>query len=40
MIDFPELNFMYDTIITANFFRNMHRLIKVKIHLHHSHITG
>ena len=40
MIDFPELNFMYDTITTANFFRNMHRLIKVKIHLHHSYITG
>ena len=40
MIDFPESNFMHDTITTANFFRNVHRLIKVKIHLHHSHITG
>ena len=40
MIDFPEPNFMYDTITTANFFRNVHHLIKVKIHLHHSHITG
>ena len=40
MIDVPESNFMYDTITTANFFRNMHHLIKVKIHLHHSHITG
>ena len=39
IIDFPESNFMYDTIATANFFRNVHRLIKVKIHLHHSHIT-
>ena len=39
MIDFPEPNFMYDTITTANFFRNLHCLIKVKIHLHHSHIT-
>ena len=40
MIDFPESNFMYDTITTANFFRNVHRLSKVKIHLHHLHITG
>ena len=40
MIDFPESNFMYDTITTANFCRNVHCLIKVKIHLHHSHITG
>ena len=40
MIDFPESNFMYDTITTNNFFRNVHRLIKVKLHLHHSHITG
>ena len=29
MIDFPESNFMCDTITTANFFRNVHRLIKV-----------
>ena len=40
IIDFPESNFMYNTITTANAFRNLQRLIKVKIHLHHSHITG
>ena len=40
MIDFAAPNFIYNTITTANFFRNVHRLIKVKIHLHHSHITG
>ena len=40
MIDFPTSNFMYNTISTVNFFRNFHRLIKVKIHLYHSHITG
>ena len=40
LIDFPESNFMYNTITTTNFFRNVQRLIKVKIHLHHSHITG
>ena len=39
MIDFPESNFMYNTITTANIYRNVHHLIKVKIHLHHSHIT-
>ena len=30
---------MYDSITTNNFFRNVHCLIKVKIYLHHSHIT-
>ena len=40
MIDFPESTLMYNTITTANFFRNVHRLIRFKIHLHHSHITG
>ena len=30
---------MYDSIATINFFRNVHCLIKIKIHLHHSHIT-
>ena len=40
MIYFPQSNFIYDTITTNNFFRNVHRLIKVRVHLHHSHITG
>ena len=40
MIDFPQSNFMYDIITVNNFFRNVHHLIKVKVHLHHSHITG
>ena len=40
MIDFPQSNFMYDTITTNNFFRNVHRLIKVKVHFLYSHITG
>ena len=39
MIDFPSSSFIYDTITTNNFFRNVHRLIKVKVHLHHSHTT-
>ena len=40
MIDFPSSCFMYDTITTNNFFRNVHCLIKTKVYLHHSHITG
>ena len=40
MIDLPQSNFTYDTISTNNFFRNVHHLIKIKVHLHHSHITG
>ena len=40
IIGFPESNFMYDAITTAIFFRNVHCLIKVKIRLNHSHITG
>ena len=40
MTDFPSSNVMYDTITTNNFFRSLHHLIKVKVHLHHSHITG
>ena len=40
MIDFPPSNFMYDTITTNNFFKNVHHLIQVKVHLHLSHITG
>ena len=34
------LCFMYDTVTTNNFFRNVHCLIKVKVYLHHSHIAG
>ena len=40
MIDFPQSNFMYDTITANNFFRNVHRLIKVEIHLRRCHIRG
>ena len=32
--------FMYETITTNKFFKNVHRLIKVKVHLRRSHITG
>ena len=40
LIDFLKSKFNYETITTDNFFRNVRRLIKVKIHLHHSHVTG
>ena len=30
----------FDAITTNNFFRIVHRLLKVKVHLHHSHVTG
>ena len=40
LIGFPRSKFNYETITTNNFFGNVHKYIKVKIHLHHSHITG
>ena len=40
LIDFPKADFMYDTVTTNHFFRKVYRLIKVKVHLHHSDITG
>ena len=40
MTDFPSSSFMYDTSTTNSIFRNVHRVIRVKVHLHHSHITG
>ena len=40
MINFPRSDINYETITTNKFFINVHRLIKVKFHLHHSHITG
>ena len=40
LIEFPRSKFNYETITTNNFFGNVHKYIKVKIDLHHSHITG
>ena len=39
-MDFLQGRFDYETLITINFFESIHRLIIVKIHLHHSHVTG
>ena len=40
MIEFPRGNIEYETVTTANFLRNIYRIIKVKTHLHHSRTTG
>ena len=40
LIQFPVPDLSFDTITTNNFFRNVHRLLKAKVHLHHSHVTG
>ena len=39
-MDFPEGRFDYVTLMTINFFENVHRFINIKINLHHSHVTG
>ena len=39
-MDFPQGRFDYEALATINFFESIHRLINVKIHLHHSHVTG
>ena len=40
IIFLPHSNIEYDTLTTDNFFFHVNRLIKGKVHLHHSHITG
>ena len=40
LIIFPRGDIEYETITTNKFFTNIHRLIRAKFHLHHSHITG
>ena len=40
LVCFPRSNIDYETITKSNFFTNVHRLIRGKFHLHHSHITG
>ena len=36
LVYFPKSNMQYETFTTKDFFINVHRLIKMKIHLHHS----
>ena len=37
---FPFSEFECETVTTTNFFVSVHRIINVKVHLHHSHVTG
>ena len=39
IFDFPK-KFDYETLTTTNLFEYIYKIINVKIHLHHSHITG
>ena len=40
LVYFPNSDIQYETFTTDSFFINVYHLIKMKIHLHHSHITG
>ena len=40
IIFLPLSDIEYDTVKTDKFFIHVHRLIKGKVHLHHSHMTG
>ena len=37
-VDFLPTCILYDTTTTNKLFINVHRMIKAKIHLHHSHV--
>ena len=39
LVVFPESDIAYETVTTDKFFRNVYRMIKVKMYLHHSHVT-
>ena len=40
LMDFPKVKFDYETQTTINLFESIHKIINVKIHLHHSRVTG
>ena len=40
LLIFPCSEIEYETITSNKFFIHIHRLVKGKVHLHHSHITG
>ena len=39
LVVFPESDISYETVTTDKLFRNVYRMIKVKMHLHHSHVA-
>ena len=40
IMDFPQGKFDYEALTTNDLFIYVHKIINVKIHLHHSHVTG
>ena len=40
LVAFPKSEINYESITSSKFFIHVHELIKGKVHLHHSHITG
>ena len=40
MMRFPRTKFDFETVTTRNLFEYVHKIVNVKINLHHSHITG
>ena len=40
IMDFPPVCFNYKTLTTNDLFDSVHKIINVKTHLYHSHITG
>ena len=40
LMDFPQRRFDYETLATKELFDLVHKIINIKILLHHSHITG
>ena len=40
LIAFPESNIDNETVTTTKYFQNVDQIIKVKVHLHLSHVTG
>ena len=39
-MDFPSVRFDFDAFSTQNLLESVHRVINVKMHCHHSHVTG
>ena len=40
LMNFPQGRFDSETLTTINFFESVQRIINVKIHFHHLHVTG
>ena len=40
IMKFPQNKFEFETVATNDLFENIHKIINVTVHLHHSHVTG